>query len=126
MKQKIRLGRWVSMLFTMYLYISLCLHLYAFNKYSKRNPLTHEICLGESSVIEDGFDSDGSALKWAGGGGGGGGATYIYRVRFFIFFLFSSLKHIFKNIHHSLVSPLKGAPCRRQSSPDSACLDKPF
>ncbi|XP_056333158.1 tyrosine-protein kinase receptor [Danio aesculapii] len=45
-----------------------------------RNPLTHKICLGESSVIEDGFDSDGSALKWAGGGGGGGGATYIYRM----------------------------------------------
>ncbi|XP_058606428.1 tyrosine-protein kinase receptor isoform X2 [Onychostoma macrolepis] len=45
-----------------------------------RNPLTHKICLGESSVIEDGFDSDGSALKWAGGGGGGGGATYIYQM----------------------------------------------
>ncbi|XP_059375104.1 tyrosine-protein kinase receptor isoform X1 [Carassius carassius] len=45
-----------------------------------RNPLTHEICLGESSVIEDGFDSDGSVLKLAGGGGGGGGATYIYRM----------------------------------------------
>uniref|UniRef100_A0A8C1WME4 Tyrosine-protein kinase receptor n=1 Tax=Cyprinus carpio TaxID=7962 RepID=A0A8C1WME4_CYPCA len=45
-----------------------------------RNSLTHEICLGESSVIEDGFDSDGSVLKWAGGGGGGGGATYIYRM----------------------------------------------
>uniref|UniRef100_A0A672RC47 Tyrosine-protein kinase receptor n=1 Tax=Sinocyclocheilus grahami TaxID=75366 RepID=A0A672RC47_SINGR len=45
-----------------------------------RNPQTHKICLGESSVIEDGFDSDGSALKWAGGGGGGGGATYIYRM----------------------------------------------
>lgn len=50
---------------------------------TQRNPLTHKICLGESSVIEDGFDSDGSALKWAGGGGGGGGATYIYRVRSF-------------------------------------------
>ncbi|XP_052009872.1 tyrosine-protein kinase receptor-like [Xyrauchen texanus] len=45
-----------------------------------RNPLTHNICLGESSVIEDGFDIDGSALEWAGGGGGGGGATYIYRM----------------------------------------------
>ncbi|KTG04971.1 hypothetical protein cypCar_00001211, partial [Cyprinus carpio] len=45
-----------------------------------RNSLTHEICLGESSVIEDGFDSDGLVLKWAGGGGGGGGATYIYRM----------------------------------------------
>lgn len=45
--------------------------------------MTHKICLGESSGIEDGFDSDGSALKWAGGGGGGGGATYIYRVRSF-------------------------------------------
>uniref|UniRef100_A0A672NPS4 ALK tyrosine kinase receptor-like n=1 Tax=Sinocyclocheilus grahami TaxID=75366 RepID=A0A672NPS4_SINGR len=53
---------------------------YVFFKYLQRNPLTHNICLGESSVIEDGFDSDGSALKWAGGGGGGGGATYVYRM----------------------------------------------
>ncbi|XP_051578494.1 tyrosine-protein kinase receptor-like [Myxocyprinus asiaticus] len=45
-----------------------------------RNPLTRNICLGESSVIEDGFDSDGSTLEWAGGGGGGGGATHIYRM----------------------------------------------
>ncbi|KAI7804610.1 tyrosine-protein kinase receptor [Triplophysa rosa] len=45
-----------------------------------RNSLTQSICLGESSVIEDGLDSDGSALEWAGGGGGGGGATYIYRM----------------------------------------------
>ncbi|XP_067223959.1 tyrosine-protein kinase receptor [Chanodichthys erythropterus] len=45
-----------------------------------RNDKTRKICLGESSGIEDGFDSDGSALKWAGGGGGGGGATYIYRM----------------------------------------------
>lgn len=56
--------------------------------YVQRNHLTHKICLGESSVIEDGFDSDGSALKWAGGGGGGGGATYIYRVRSFFSFNF--------------------------------------
>uniref|UniRef100_A0A673YZU3 Tyrosine-protein kinase receptor n=1 Tax=Salmo trutta TaxID=8032 RepID=A0A673YZU3_SALTR len=42
-----------------------------------RNPLTQEICLGESSVIEDEFTGD----DWAGGGGGGGGATYIYNVR---------------------------------------------
>ncbi|KAA0711259.1 ALK tyrosine kinase receptor [Triplophysa tibetana] len=45
-----------------------------------RNSLTQSICLGESSVIEDGLDSDGSALEWAGGGGGAGGATYIYRM----------------------------------------------
>uniref|UniRef100_A0A8B9REA4 Tyrosine-protein kinase receptor n=1 Tax=Astyanax mexicanus TaxID=7994 RepID=A0A8B9REA4_ASTMX len=45
-----------------------------------RNPLTHKICLGESSVIEDGFVGDGSALEWAGGGGGGGGATFIFRM----------------------------------------------
>ncbi|XP_029569710.1 leukocyte tyrosine kinase receptor isoform X2 [Salmo trutta] len=41
-----------------------------------RNPLTQEICLGESSVIEDEFTGD----DWAGGGGGGGGATYIYNM----------------------------------------------
>ncbi|XP_041131337.1 leukocyte tyrosine kinase receptor-like, partial [Polyodon spathula] len=44
-----------------------------------RNPLTQQICLGESSVIEDEFSGRGSMLEWAGGGGGGGGATYIFR-----------------------------------------------
>ncbi|RXM34071.1 ALK tyrosine kinase receptor [Acipenser ruthenus] len=44
-----------------------------------RNPLTQQICLGESSVIEDGFSGRGGVLEWAGGGGGGGGATYIFR-----------------------------------------------
>lgn len=56
----------------------------------QRNPLTHKICLGESSVIEDGFDRDGSAVEWAGGGGGGGGATFIFRVNFFFFLFLSS------------------------------------
>ncbi|KAI1895657.1 hypothetical protein AGOR_G00108480 [Albula goreensis] len=41
-----------------------------------RNPVTQKICLGESSVIEDGLGT----VEWAGGGGGGGGATYIYRM----------------------------------------------
>uniref|UniRef100_A0AAR2LBI7 Tyrosine-protein kinase receptor n=1 Tax=Pygocentrus nattereri TaxID=42514 RepID=A0AAR2LBI7_PYGNA len=45
-----------------------------------RNALTHKICLGESTVIEDGFDRDSSAMEWAGGGGGGGGATFIFRL----------------------------------------------
>ncbi|XP_060790032.1 tyrosine-protein kinase receptor isoform X1 [Neoarius graeffei] len=45
-----------------------------------RNPLTHKVCLGESSVIEDSFESDASATEWAGGGGGGGGATFIYHM----------------------------------------------
>ncbi|KAK1160669.1 leukocyte tyrosine kinase receptor [Acipenser oxyrinchus oxyrinchus] len=44
-----------------------------------RNPLTQQICLGESSVIEDEFSGRGGVLEWAGGGGGGGGATYIFR-----------------------------------------------
>uniref|UniRef100_A0AAR2JZL5 Tyrosine-protein kinase receptor n=1 Tax=Pygocentrus nattereri TaxID=42514 RepID=A0AAR2JZL5_PYGNA len=47
---------------------------------STRNALTHKICLGESTVIEDGFDRDSSAMEWAGGGGGGGGATFIFRL----------------------------------------------
>ncbi|XP_070698288.1 tyrosine-protein kinase receptor isoform X1 [Pempheris klunzingeri] len=42
-----------------------------------RNHHTRKICLGESSVIEDGGE-DGA--EWAGGGGGGGGATYIYKM----------------------------------------------
>ncbi|XP_046711349.1 leukocyte tyrosine kinase receptor isoform X2 [Silurus meridionalis] len=45
-----------------------------------RNPLTHKICLGESSVIEDRSEGDRSATEWAGGGGGGGGATFIFRM----------------------------------------------
>ncbi|XP_036448572.1 leukocyte tyrosine kinase receptor isoform X2 [Colossoma macropomum] len=45
-----------------------------------RNALTHKICLGESTVIEDGFDRDSSAMEWAGGGGGGGGATFIFQL----------------------------------------------
>nr|XP_055027983.1 tyrosine-protein kinase receptor [Misgurnus anguillicaudatus] len=45
-----------------------------------RNDLTQNICLGESSIIEDSLDSDGVPLDVAGGGGGGGGATYIYRM----------------------------------------------
>ncbi|XP_066540212.1 tyrosine-protein kinase receptor [Hoplias malabaricus] len=45
-----------------------------------RNNLTHKICLGESSVIEDGFDREGAAMEYAGGGGGGGGATFIFRM----------------------------------------------
>ncbi|XP_064188181.1 tyrosine-protein kinase receptor [Anguilla rostrata] len=42
-----------------------------------RNAVTQQICLGESSVIEDGRGMS----EWAGGGGGGGGATYIYRLQ---------------------------------------------
>ncbi|XP_027028683.2 leukocyte tyrosine kinase receptor isoform X1 [Tachysurus fulvidraco] len=45
-----------------------------------RNPLTHQICLGETSVIEDRFKGDGPATEWAGGGGGGGGATFIFHM----------------------------------------------
>lgn len=45
----------------------------------QKNPHTQEICLGESSVIEDNLQGDPSA-EWAGGGGGGGGATYIFKV----------------------------------------------
>ncbi|KAK1793003.1 hypothetical protein P4O66_001718 [Electrophorus voltai] len=45
-----------------------------------RNPLTQKVCLGESSLIEEGVDSDGSAGDLAGGGGGGGGATFIFRM----------------------------------------------
>ncbi|XP_061751814.1 tyrosine-protein kinase receptor isoform X1 [Nerophis ophidion] len=44
-----------------------------------RNNQTQEICLGESSVIEEGLQAEPGA-KWAGGGGGGGGATYIFKV----------------------------------------------
>ncbi|XP_015194744.2 tyrosine-protein kinase receptor [Lepisosteus oculatus] len=46
-----------------------------------RNPLTQQVCLGESSVIEDDHFSGGSTVReWAGGGGGGGGATYIFKM----------------------------------------------
>lgn len=38
-------------------------------------------------MIEDRFEGDGSAMEWAGGGGGGGGATFIFHVRFMLFFL---------------------------------------
>lgn len=73
----------------------------------QRNSLTRSICLGESSVIEDGLDSDGSALEWAGGGGGGGGATYIYRVSAYLFSFF--LSGIFpSHICHTFASPLEG------------------
>ncbi|KAJ8291131.1 hypothetical protein GJAV_G00021730 [Gymnothorax javanicus] len=41
-----------------------------------KNAVTQQICLGESSVIEDRLETS----EWAGGGGGGGGATYIFRV----------------------------------------------
>uniref|UniRef100_A0A8C9V6S8 Tyrosine-protein kinase receptor n=1 Tax=Scleropages formosus TaxID=113540 RepID=A0A8C9V6S8_SCLFO len=44
-----------------------------------RNRMTQNICLGESSIIEDGLRGDKTTVEWAGGGGGGGGATYIYR-----------------------------------------------
>eukprot|EP00066_Takifugu_rubripes_P026763 XP_011616029.1 PREDICTED: leukocyte tyrosine kinase receptor [Takifugu rubripes] len=43
-----------------------------------RNPETHKICRGGSSVIED-SRQDGS-VEWGGGGGGGGGATYIFKM----------------------------------------------
>uniref|UniRef100_A0A8D0G8B7 Tyrosine-protein kinase receptor n=1 Tax=Sphenodon punctatus TaxID=8508 RepID=A0A8D0G8B7_SPHPU len=42
------------------------------------NPLTQQICLGESSIIEEEY-KQGGLTDWAGGGGGGGGATYIFR-----------------------------------------------
>ncbi|KAG2457415.1 ALK kinase, partial [Polypterus senegalus] len=42
--------------------------------------LTQQICLGESSVIEDEFSDRTLNLGWAGGGGGGGGATYVFRM----------------------------------------------
>nr|XP_057946968.1 tyrosine-protein kinase receptor [Doryrhamphus excisus] len=41
-----------------------------------RNSQTQKICLGESSVIEDGLQGE----EWAGGGGGGGGATYVFKM----------------------------------------------
>lgn len=59
----------------------------------QRNPLTHKICLGESSVIEDRIEGDRSAPEWAGGGGGGGGATFIYHVRFMLSSFYFALSH---------------------------------
>lgn len=70
--------------------ISLTCILYFF---LQRNPLTHKICLGESSVFEDRFGGDGSATEWAGGGGGGGGATFIFHVSFIISSSHSAFLH---------------------------------
>ncbi|KAM4664565.1 leukocyte tyrosine kinase receptor [Discoglossus pictus] len=44
-----------------------------------KNEFTQEICMGESSIIEDEYKEKKSLLNWAGGGGGGGGATYIFK-----------------------------------------------
>nr|XP_020649442.1 leukocyte tyrosine kinase receptor [Pogona vitticeps] len=43
------------------------------------NSQTTQICLGESSEIEEEYKKDQRLTEWAGGGGGGGGATYIFR-----------------------------------------------
>nr|XP_028579164.1 leukocyte tyrosine kinase receptor isoform X1 [Podarcis muralis] len=43
------------------------------------NAQTEQICLGESSEIEDEYKKERGLTEWAGGGGGGGGATYIFR-----------------------------------------------
>ncbi|XP_029454514.1 leukocyte tyrosine kinase receptor [Rhinatrema bivittatum] len=44
------------------------------------NTLTKQICLGESSIIEEDYKDKRALLEWAGGGGGGGGgATYVYK-----------------------------------------------
>ncbi|XP_023684004.1 tyrosine-protein kinase receptor isoform X1 [Paramormyrops kingsleyae] len=43
-----------------------------------RKHLSQKICLGESTMIEDGVRDGKIAGEWAGGGGGGGGATFIY------------------------------------------------
>uniref|UniRef100_A0A803TLX1 Tyrosine-protein kinase receptor n=1 Tax=Anolis carolinensis TaxID=28377 RepID=A0A803TLX1_ANOCA len=40
---------------------------------------TMQICLGESSEIEEEYKKEKGLTEWAGGGGGGGGATYIFR-----------------------------------------------
>ncbi|XP_061467361.1 leukocyte tyrosine kinase receptor isoform X2 [Rhineura floridana] len=40
---------------------------------------TKQICLGESSEIEEEYKKEKGLTEWAGGGGGGGGATYIFR-----------------------------------------------
>ncbi|KAM8920853.1 leukocyte tyrosine kinase receptor [Pelodytes ibericus] len=44
-----------------------------------RMKATREICMGESSVIEDEERSNKSLSDWAGGGGGGGGATFVFK-----------------------------------------------
>ncbi|XP_077178934.1 leukocyte tyrosine kinase receptor isoform X2 [Paroedura picta] len=41
--------------------------------------LAQQICLGESSIIEEDYKKEKGLTDWAGGGGGGGGATYIFR-----------------------------------------------
>ncbi|XP_056401565.1 leukocyte tyrosine kinase receptor isoform X1 [Hyla sarda] len=43
------------------------------------NNKTQEICMGESSIIEDEYGEKKTLSEWAGGGGGGGGATYIFK-----------------------------------------------
>nr|XP_033809084.1 leukocyte tyrosine kinase receptor isoform X2 [Geotrypetes seraphini] len=43
------------------------------------NVLMKQICLGESSVIEEEYKDKRALLEWAGGGGGGGGATYVFK-----------------------------------------------
>ncbi|XP_070787408.1 leukocyte tyrosine kinase receptor [Pituophis catenifer annectens] len=40
---------------------------------------TKQICLGESSEIEEEYKKAKGLTEWAGGGGGGGGATYVFR-----------------------------------------------
>ncbi|KAG9481348.1 hypothetical protein GDO78_010537 [Eleutherodactylus coqui] len=44
-----------------------------------KNNKTQEICMGESTIIEDEYREKKTLLDWAGGGGGGGGATYIFK-----------------------------------------------
>ncbi|CAH2328954.1 leukocyte tyrosine kinase receptor [Pelobates cultripes] len=44
-----------------------------------KNKVTHEICMGISSLIEDKDRENRSLSDWAGGGGGGGGATYVFK-----------------------------------------------
>uniref|UniRef100_A0ACB8G4X8 Uncharacterized protein n=1 Tax=Sphaerodactylus townsendi TaxID=933632 RepID=A0ACB8G4X8_9SAUR len=41
--------------------------------------LAQQICLGESSIIEEEYKKEKGLTDWAGGGGGGGGATYIFK-----------------------------------------------
>ncbi|KAM6461068.1 leukocyte tyrosine kinase receptor isoform 1-T1 [Liasis olivaceus] len=43
------------------------------------NHHTKQICLGESSEIEEEYKKEKGLTEWAGGGGGGGGATYVFR-----------------------------------------------
>ncbi|XP_040268205.1 leukocyte tyrosine kinase receptor isoform X2 [Bufo bufo] len=44
-----------------------------------KNNKTQEICMGESTIIEDEYKENKTLSDWAGGGGGGGGATYIFK-----------------------------------------------